>query len=630
MDFLFGGPSPSNKQAKKESVPQYLPQNAEVAEISLPKLVKCKSKFNCNLWGRDDLLGLCTECYREYDSRLRSSTKKDIINWLLEKQGLKNLNEACEAYAKELVYPKEEIVDPKKIKGVLTWKTHYRPKTQYDVIPVKGHSACTYISGCAVLVALLANDEPDPEVWKSCITKGVHAFHSAREVDKALAGHVNVAEILGYLLVALNVDTKQANFIEQRATYCMLCSSGLDESQKQNLLATGTLFSILELTEYFRGALANDWSGIVITRPPETWSVIRGSHGQVYLRDSHRLMQYDFKSLETFINFVEVDNAFFVSMPGMGIGGNQLSLTEIKYNQEAMNQLENDMNLVSTGNKPMEHPSSRLRRVLSIDHHRIYGNIGRSGSENSPTLPTEIIKDRLYISDVHIARDFNSLQCSKISHILNLTGPGRNGHPKYLNKFESDFSENKKNYLHICATYESTPSGGDIGKKGTMLVDVDQDGENRTVQLNEYIDESLKFIRRALRSDPRHRVLVHCETGTNLSAGIVVAYLLAETNQTLKSALGLLSGKLIANNKKIQPESGTLMQLLPIERSMKQINTNSISMMEIKVEHVIERLRDMGFQPDRVKVESHLKNYTVNEVEALLVEEAIVVADARR
>ena len=53
-------------------------------------------------------------------------------------------------------------------------------------------------------------------------------------------------------------------------------------------------------------------------------------------------------------------------------------------------------------------------------------------------------------------------------------------------------------------------------------------------------------------------------------------------------------------------------------------------MMEIKVEHVIERLRDMGFQPDRVKVESHLKNYTVNEVEALLVEEAIVVADARR
>ena len=115
MDFLFGGPSPSNKQAKKESVPQYLPKNAEVAEISLPKLVKCKSKFNCNLWGRDDLLGLCTECYREYDSRLRSSTKKDIINWLLEKQGLKNLNEACEAYAKELVYPKEEIVDPKKM-----------------------------------------------------------------------------------------------------------------------------------------------------------------------------------------------------------------------------------------------------------------------------------------------------------------------------------------------------------------------------------------------------------------------------------------------------------------------------------------------------------------------------------
>ena len=111
MDFLF----PSNKQAtvKKGRTPQHLSQNAGGTEISLPKLVKCKSKFNCNLWGRDDLLGLCTECYREYDSRLHSCTKKDIVNWLLEKQGLKNLSEACKAYAKELVYPKEEIVDPK-------------------------------------------------------------------------------------------------------------------------------------------------------------------------------------------------------------------------------------------------------------------------------------------------------------------------------------------------------------------------------------------------------------------------------------------------------------------------------------------------------------------------------------
>ena len=52
-----------------------------------------------------------------------------------------------------------------------------------------------------------------------------------------------------------------------------------------------------QIFEYFKNVLAGDWSGVVITRPPETWSVGRGAHGQIYLRDSHRLLQYDFKYL---------------------------------------------------------------------------------------------------------------------------------------------------------------------------------------------------------------------------------------------------------------------------------------------------------------------------------------------
>jgi hypothetical protein len=633
---------------KQNSAPQNgNKSNSQQDIISLPKLVKCRSKFNCGLWGRDDMQGLCTKCYYEYDSRLTNSTKQDVINWLLEKQGLKNLNDACVAYARELVYAKEERVDPKKIPGVLTWKTIYTPKTQYDVFPEKGHSACTYISGCAVLMALLAKDEPDAEVWSSCIKYGVKAFHSAREVDVSLAGNVCLSEILGYLLVTMDVDTKHADFIHYNDTYCLLSSNNLDVMQKKSLLAAGTLFSILELNEYFKKVLAKDWSGVVITRPPETWSVVRGAHGQIYLRDSHRLLQYDFNSLETFVKFVEVDNGYFVPMPGFGVGGNQISLTEIIFSSTLSNDL-------------MERG-----RILSIDHHTSFENIGKKeNKEKIHTLPTEIIKNRLYLSDVHIARDFNALQSTKITHILNLTGPGSNGHPRYFNKFQNDYSERKYTYLHICNVYDSNILYGGANNKNMnrksatnrqhdrkkqhcgkgnnnhgIVFDNTNDtiDSNSSMTLEEYINICLIFVQRALRSDPRHRVLIHCENGTNLSAGITIAYLLLETEHTLKSSLELLNTKLIANVKKIQPDMGTLLQLLPVELRFKKttdgrstLQQNTISVMDIQTIHISNRLNDMGFNVDALKIQTHLKHYRVSEVEALLVEEAILTETARK
>ena len=56
----------NNNNRQRRNINTYPNRNADTIremnsnEISLPKLVKCRSKFNCNLWGRDDLLGLCT------------------------------------------------------------------------------------------------------------------------------------------------------------------------------------------------------------------------------------------------------------------------------------------------------------------------------------------------------------------------------------------------------------------------------------------------------------------------------------------------------------------------------------------------------------------------------------------
>ena len=144
--------------------------------------------------------------------------------------------------------------------------------------------------------------------------------------------------------------------------------------------------------------------------------------------------------------------------------------------------------------------------------------------------------------------------------------------------------------------------------------------------MENYISRSLTFVQRALRSHPKHAVLIHCESGTNLSAAVVIAYLMKETEHTFKSSLDLLSTKLIANMNKIKPDMGTLMQLMQVELHFKKINT--ITKQDIKTDHVMSRLGDMGFQADRIKVQHLLSNHDVSAVEALLVQEALEVQAA--
>ena len=99
-----------------------------------------------------------------------------------------------------------------------------------------------------------------------------------------------------------------------------------------------------------------------------------------------------------------------------------------------------------------------------------------------------------------------------------------------------------------------------------------------------------------------------------------------ETEHTFKSSLDLLSTKLIANMNKIKPDMGTLMQLMQVELHFKKINT--ITKQDIKTDHVMSRLGDMGFQADRIKVQHLLSNHNVSAVEALLVQEALEVQAA--
>ena len=165
-----------------------------------------------------------------------------------------------------------------------------------------------------------------------------------------------------------------------------------------------------------------------------------------------------------------------------------------------------------------------------------------------------------------------------------------------------------------------------------MVVDDDTNNNiisltgNRTSTLENYISRSLTFVQRALRSHPKHAVLIHCESGTNLSAAVVIAYLMKETEHTFKSSLDLLSTKLIANMNRIKPDMGTLMQLMQVELHFKKINT--ITEQDIKTDHVMSRLGDMGFQADRIKVQHLLSNHDVSAVEALLVQEALEVQAA--
>eukprot|EP00730_Choanoeca_flexa_P019639 TRINITY_DN9602_c0_g1_i3.p2 TRINITY_DN9602_c0_g1~~TRINITY_DN9602_c0_g1_i3.p2 ORF type:complete len:152 (+),score=21.64 TRINITY_DN9602_c0_g1_i3:995-1450(+) len=69
---------------------------------------------------------------------------------------------------------------------------------------------------------------------------------------------------------------------------------------------------------------------LVITRPPETYCLIRAHTGQIMFRDSHRRKQTDFADKRAFAAWLEKDQTFTAPMDGCPLVMNQLAITSIR------------------------------------------------------------------------------------------------------------------------------------------------------------------------------------------------------------------------------------------------------------------------------------------------------------
>mmetsp|Transcript_22673 Transcript_22673/g.37913 ORF Transcript_22673/g.37913 Transcript_22673/m.37913 type:complete len:190 (-) Transcript_22673:862-1431(-) len=149
-------------------------------------------------------------------------------------------------------------------------------------------------------------------------------------------------------------------------------------------------------------------------------------------------------------------------------------------------------------------------------------------SENSTSFPSSAAKilDNLYLTAVGPAENPEFLKNCGITHILNLTGPGRSGKPRYP-KIE-DVHGKLPGYLHICKRDEE---------------DVD---------IKEYLEKGHEFIWNAIgdRSSDKggdasegktsNIALVHCEAGISRSSTTVITYLMKYNGMRLSEAYDLV------------------------------------------------------------------------------------------
>jgi len=104
------------------------------------------------------------------------------------------------------------------------------------------------------------------------------------------------------------------------------------------------------------------------------------------------------------------------------------------------------------------------------------------------------------------------LQRRGITHIL-IAGDGWCLHPYYSATFE---------YLHLSLNGDGS--------------------ETQARQLTRILPDAINFIVRALKTDPRNRVLVHCSQGQSRSPTIIAAYLMHVYDIDLHAALQHING----------------------------------------------------------------------------------------
>lgn len=143
---------------------------------------------------------------------------------------------------------------------------------------------------------------------------------------------------------------------------------------------------------------------------------------------------------------------------------------------------------------------------------------------------TEILPQRLYLSDMYTATETHTLERLGITHVLTV--------------FKGMWHFYPSNIKH------------------TILPLSDISSEN----LFSNLDTHVAWINDALSQSPNSKVLVHCMIGMSRSASVVIAYLMALKRISVSEALAIVKAK----RSIVRPNNGFLHQLVRYEQLLKQ------------------------------------------------------------
>lgn len=172
----------------------------------------------------------------------------------------------------------------------------------------------------------------NPHAWSDQIERGIKAFlrmKKSANSDECLQRDLD--EALPFVLPLVGVPN--VPFREVRVG--LLRPEGMSELDYHALLGPNAhpTVGLQGLAEAFE-AIFKCWGdggdthrvGVVLTRPPESYVVLRGDDPRIFFRDSHRQTQRDFSTIDVFLKWLKVEVALFTPMTSCPAENNMVAL----------------------------------------------------------------------------------------------------------------------------------------------------------------------------------------------------------------------------------------------------------------------------------------------------------------